>query len=96
MKNLIKKIWNWIVSIPHDKLLHLLGGLLVNAYSFGVAYRVIPFWWSILVGLVVALVVLIGKEVYDSKHGGSVEIADVLYGLGGVLLIDLALIIGLA
>lgn len=99
MKNLIKKIWNWVVSIPADKLLHLLAGLLINAYAFGIAYRIIPFWWAILVGLVIALGGLIAKEVYDYKHkeqGHSVEVADVLYGLGGVALIDLALIIALA
>lgn len=92
----LKKIWNWIVSIPHDKLLHLLAGLLINAYSLGIAYRIVPFWWAVLIGFVFALVVLILKEVYDRHHGGSVEVMDVVYGLIGVALIDIAFIAALA
>ena len=94
--NWLKKNRNWIVSIPQDKLLHLLAGLLINAYSLGIAYRIVSFWWAVLIGFVVALVVLILKEVYDKNHGGSVEVMDVVYGLAGCILIDVSLIIALA
>ena len=101
----IKKIWNWIVSIPKDKLLHDYAGALINLFVFALAFRLIglvipkPLWWAFAIGNVVAIGALVIKEIYDAKHkeeGHSFEWKDILYGLFGVLKIDLAIIIMLA
>lgn len=99
MKDLIKKIWNWIVSIPKDKLLHDYAAALITLFLFAILYRfTVPFWVSFWISSAVALAALIGKEVYDylRPEGHSVEICDILYGCFGIIKIDLALIIMLA
>jgi len=99
MIEFLKKIWNWIVSIPQDKLLHDYAGALICLFSFAILFRcTVPFWWSLLIAIVVAVLFLIGKEVYDyfKKEGHSVELADILYGLFGVVKVAIALIIALA
>lgn len=102
MKNFFKKIWNWIISIPQDKLLHDYAGALINLFTFSIFFRILgwmivkPFWWAFLIGNVIALLALIGKEIYDSKHkeeGHSVEWKDILYGVFGIVKIDIALLI---
>lgn len=95
----IKKIWNWIVSIPQDKLLHDYCAALICLFCFAILYRcTVPFWWGILIADILAFLALVAKEVYDhfKKEGHSVEIKDILWGLFGVAKINLALIIALA
>ena len=99
MKDIIKKIWNWIISIPQDKLLHDYAAALICLFCFAILYRcTVPFWWAFGISDAVALLALIAKEVYDylKPEGHSVELADIAYGMFGVLKIDLALIIMLA
>lgn len=99
MINFLKKIWAWIVSIPQDKLLHDYCAALIFLFVFAILYRcMVPFWWAVLIAGAVALLALIGKEIYDyiKKEGHSVELADILWGLFGIAKIILALIIMLA
>lgn len=94
MKNLIKKIWNWIVSIPQDKLLHDYAGLLIAMFVFAICYRFCPVLTAGAISNSVALFVLIGKEIYDSRHEGhTVEAKDILWGCFGILKFDLAALI---
>lgn len=96
MKNIIKKILNWIASIPHDKLLHMDMGQLINLFSFSILFRfVVGLWWGLLGGFIIATAFLVWKEFFDSENKGSVEIADILWGEAGVLLTDIPLIIAL-
>ena len=99
MINFLKKIWAWIVSIPQDKLLHDYCAALICLFVFAILYRcMVPFWWAVLIAGAVALLSLIGKEIYDyiKKEGHSVELADILWGLFCIVKIILALIIMLA
>ena len=99
MINFLKKIWAWIVSIPQDKLLHDYCAALICLFVFAILYRcTVPFGWAVLIAGAVALLALIGKEIYDhiKKEGHSVELADILWGLFGIAKIILAMIIMLA
>ena len=95
MKEILKQIWNWIVSIPQDKLLHDYAALLIAMFSYAVLFRFgVPKWWCFGISNALALAALIGKEIYDSKHAGhDVEIADVLWGCFGILKWDIAALI---
>lgn len=58
---------DYLKQIPKDKLLHYIAGTflgLIGLYN----------WW---LGLVVVIVVGIGKEIYDIKYKGTPEVDDV-------------------
>ena len=95
MKNLIKKIWDYICNIPSDKLLHLCAGALIDFYATVILYRFAPLSLAFLIGNAIAVVSLALKEYYDSKHKDkhSVEMQDFTFGLVGVLIIDFGLLI---
>ena len=94
MKNLFKKIWNWIVTIPNDKLLHDYAGALICLFTFAVLFRFLPIWLCFVIADIVAAIALGLKELYDFKHpeGHSVEPMDFYYGLFGIMKVNLALL----
>ena len=94
-KDFLKRLWNFIVSIPQDKLLHLEAGDTITLYSFALLLIFLPFWRCLVCANIVAAVFIIGKEVYDALHpdGHSVECKDVLAGIAGVVKVDIALVI---
>ena len=92
----MKAIWNWIVSIPKDKLLHDYAAALICLFSFAIAYRFLSLLWACFaIADGVAVLALCLKELYDFRHpeGHSVEAADILYGLFGLLKVNIALLI---
>lgn len=94
IKRIIEKIFSWVVSIPQDKLLHDYAAALVTLYAFVVAVRLLPFWWAFGLASALALAALIAKECYDFDHAGhSVELADIAWGVFGIVKVDLALLI---
>ena len=95
MKALIKKIWNWIVSIPNDKLLHDYAAALITLFIFAFVFLMLKFWPSFAIANGVAVLALVGKELYDflKPEGHSVELADIGFGVFGILKVDLALLI---
>lgn len=96
MKNFLKKLWNWIVSVPQDKLLHYIFGEIINLFSLVIFVHFMPLWAAVLTADAIAAAFLIGKEIYDSKHreeGHSVELNDIIAGLLGVLTINIAALI---
>ena len=87
----MKKILKWLSSIPKDKLLHFIVGILVGAGCM----RVFSLFLSLLPTGVLSCLVLglvgIGKEWYDTKHGGTVDYVDILYTIvGGLVGIEIA------
>lgn len=76
MKNFINKIWDFIVSIPKDKLLHIvvLGSITAAAIlvfkSMGFEKMSCAYGW--LVGFAVG----VGKEIYDEVKTKSSEADD--------------------
>lgn len=97
MVEILKKIWNWIVSIPKDKLLHDYAGELIAMYFFAVLIW-LGFWRALGFSNLVAICFLVGKEVWDYFHpaGHSVEWKDVLWGMFGIAKFDVAALIGFA
>lgn len=95
MKDFLKKIWVWIVSIPADKLLHDYAAALITLFAFVLLHLVFKFWCCFILADAAAVLALIGKELYDylKPEGHSVEAADVAYGLFGILKVDAALLI---
>ena len=96
MKNLLKKLWDWVVSVPQDKLLHYIFGEIINLFSLVIFVHFMPLWAAVLTADAIAAAFLIGKEIYDSKHreeGHSVELNDIIAGLFGILTINLAMLL---
>lgn len=95
MKDILAKIWAWIVNIPADKLLHDYAAALITLYGFAVLAIFLPFWPSAILANVAALLALVGKEAYDylKPEGHSVEAADIAYGVFGMLKVDGALLL---
>jgi len=93
---MIKKIWNWIISIPKDKLLHDYAAALIALFVFALLWRFrVAFWPAFGIADGVALLALIGKEVYDfiKREGHTVELGDIAFGIFGIVKIDLALLL---
>lgn len=57
-------------QIPQDKANHFIYGFVI--------YILATFIFSNLISLGIVLIVAVGKEAYDSKHKGSVEVLDVV------------------
>jgi hypothetical protein len=72
----MKKIYDWVVKIPQDKLLHFIGSGLVTAAVivgcklFGCGLESVAYGWA--TGMVTGF----GKEVYDMIKDGSSESND--------------------
>ena len=98
MVEILKAIWNWIVSIPQDKLLHEKFGALIALFVFAFFYRFAPVWACFIVADILSLSAIVLKEIYDEKHpdGHSVELGDVLWGSFGILEVNIAFIIMLS
>lgn len=80
MKNIFKKILDFLSSIKQDKLLHFIVGLILFELFYGLMFSLIGVNTWVSRGLSFALVVLVGiwKDFYyDRKNGGTVDIKDV-------------------
>ena len=95
MKDLVKKIWNWIVSVPKDKLLHDYAAALITLYTFAVAFLWLGFWPAFVLADAVAAAALFGKGIYDYYNPDihTMEIGDFIFGCFGVLKVDIALLV---
>jgi hypothetical protein len=95
MCNILKKIWAWIVSIPKDKLLHDYAANLITVYTFAVLIIFCNYWPAFALANAAGIVALLAKELYDylRPEGHSVEIADIGYGVFGILKADAALLL---
>ena len=91
--NWIKKILDFIASIPKDKLLHDYAGLLIAMFVFAISYRFCPVWLCFVLSNILSVAALGLKELYDAHHEGTVEFADFLWGIFGVVKFDLAMLI---
>lgn len=73
---------NGAIAIPIDKVLHFAAGFSLAA--------LLGIWLPPLMVLVIVFIVGVLKELWDAKHNGDVEAADVVAtvtgGLVGVLL----------
>lgn len=85
---MIEKIIKLLASIPNDKLLHSYLILIISLIVFDILELFTPMWWNVLITSIIATIVMIWKEWYDSKHNctHSVEIKDIIAGYGGLIL----------
>lgn len=91
--NIIKRIWDWIVSVPKDKLLHFIFGLLAMLFGCALFSLFCPNWIALIAGNALGLLVLILKEVYDwrNQEEHTVEFMDIIAGVVGMLIADIPL-----
>lgn len=76
----LKKIMDWLGSIPADKLLHFVAGMLIAG-----AIGIIPCFANY--ALIVAVVAGVAKEVYDEFSYGGWDSLDLLYtAIGGAVM----------
>lgn len=86
----MKKIIDFIVSIPHDKLLHILAGIVIAM----VVLRVVSFVGApAMIARIIAIVVVIAagalREFYNKKHGGIFDKKDMYATISGGLIVAL-------
>ena len=94
----LKKMLTIIANITHDKLLHLFAGYVIAHIVNNVYCEILtPSYRGAIAGFVVALVIGIAKEIYDSKHKETEtpEVADVVYTIGGGFISSLISLIAL-
>lgn len=84
---MIKKLFNLIVSIQKDSLLHFICGMIISQLVtaiINVCYH--PFYGGCIIGVIVGFIAGIVKEIYDSNHEGhSVEAKDFLFTTIGAI-----------
>lgn len=92
MKKLLKAIWNWLITIPYDKLWHGVVGAVVALFVFAICFRFyLPVWLCFVIADGAALAALVLKEIYDRTHSGhSAEWGDILAGSIGMLIVNAA------
>lgn len=87
----MRKIWDkfvkWLLSIPRDKELHFVAGLIVAAFFSIVWGFPLPILAAALAGLV--------KEAFDKYSTGLVEWSDFFYTLAGGLVIQIFALVAL-
>lgn len=74
-----------VKAIPHDKLLHFCGGLIIGLYSKRGASIWVGAWMARLIAMAVVILVAIGIElVYDKwMKKGTSDVMDVVWTTAG-------------
>ena len=82
----MKKIFQLIVSIPHDKLLHIIAGMIVVMLRL-VSFIVIPGMIARIIALIAVILTGVLREVYNKKHGGVFDKKDLYATISGGLIV---------
>ena len=87
MKKILSKLFNAIVGVAKDKLLHFICGLLITQIVIAVVSAIFnPSYGVAIIGLIVGVVAGIIKEIYDNYHEGhSVQFSDFIATSVGAL-----------
>lgn len=95
----MKKIWDKIVAFfkSTDKQLHMLAGFSVSALLYILISASQPWWVGVLIGAAIASVIVVMKEIYDKQNPDkhTFEVADIIAGELGVLVLILASLVNL-
>jgi hypothetical protein len=85
----MKKIIDFLANIPKDKLLHAYCGSIICLFLISILHY-IPIKWYFIVSISIAITFIIAlfKELYDTRHQGSVELWDVLATVIGAIIIS--------
>lgn len=84
----MKKIFQLIVSIPHDKLLHIIAGMIVVMLVLRlVSFIGIPGMIARIIALIAVILTGVLREVYNKKHGGVFDKKDLYATISGGLIV---------
>lgn len=85
---MIEKIINLLANIPSDKILHSYLSLIIVLIIFDICEKFCNMWISILISCGITIIFIALKEIYDSKNKDihSVEMKDIIAGIGGIIL----------
>lgn len=87
-KKAMKKIFQLIVSIPHDKLLHIIAGMIVIMLVLRlVSFIGIPGMIARIIALIAVILTGVLREVYNKKHGGVFDKKDLYATISGGLIV---------
>lgn len=84
----MKKIIDFIVSVPHDKLLHIIAGMIVVMLVLRlVSFIGIPGMIARFIALIVVILTGILREIYNIKHNGVFDKNDLYATISGGLIV---------
>lgn len=84
----MKKIFQLIVSIPHDKLLHIIAGMIVVMLVLRlVSFIGIPGMIARFIALIVVILTGVLREIYNIKHNGVFDKKDLYATISGGLIV---------
>lgn len=84
----MKKIIDFIVSIPHDKLLHILAGIVIAMVVLRVVSFVgVPGMIARFIVLIVVILTGVLRKIYNIKHNGVFDKNDLYATISGGLIV---------
>lgn len=98
MKKILSKLFNAIIGVSKDKLLHFIFSLLITQIVIAVVSAIFnPSYGVAIIGLIVGVVAGIIKEIYDNNHERhSIQfndfIANFIGALSGFILMVIAIL----
>ena len=98
MKKILSKLFNVIIGVSKDKLLHFIFSLLITQIVIAVVSAIFnPSYGVAIIGLIVGVVAGIIKEIYDNNHERhSIQfndfIANFIGALSGFVLMVIAIL----
>ena len=87
MKKILSKLFNAIIGVSNDKLLHFIFGLIITEIVIAVVSTIFnPSYGVAIIGLIVGIVAGIIKEIYYNNHEGhSIQFSDFIANFIGAL-----------
>ena len=87
MKKILSKLFNAIIEVSKDKLLHFICGLIITQIVIVVVSAIFnPSYGVAIIGLIVGIVAGIIKEIYYNNHEGhSIQFSDFIANFIGAL-----------
>ena len=87
MKKILSKLFNAIIGVSKDKLLHFICGLLITEIVITVVSAIFnPSYGVAIIGSIIGVVAGIIKEIYYNNHEGhSIQFSDFIANFIGAL-----------
>lgn len=84
----MKKIFDFIVSIPHDKLLHNWAGMLIALVALRLlAFICIDGFFARVIAMVAVVVAAVWREIYNKRNGDVFDKKDLYATISGGLIV---------
>lgn len=87
MKKILSKLFNDIIGVTKNKLLHFIFGFLITQIVIVVVSAIFnPSYGVAIIGLIIGVVAGIIKEIYNNNHEGhSIQFSDFIASFIGAL-----------